>query len=338
VSIYPTATEDLQLAQIEQLRRRFPTTAVGWSGHEDPDDVLPMQLAVAFGARMFERHVGIPFEGSPLNAYSMSPEQVDGWLTAYRRAVTACGERTRRPDPTEEELASLDGLQRGVYARNPIEAGAALARDDVYFAMPAVPGQLHSGEWSAAVTTRVALEPDAPALVGHLDRPSDAGPQAIYTAIHTVKAMLNEAKIVLPTDFTLEISHHYGMERFEEFGTVIFDCINREYCKKLLVQLPGQKNPLHYHRRKEETFQVLSGVLELEIDGRRRTMHPGETLLVQPGVWHAFWTWDGAIFEEISTTHYNDDSFYADKDINRMERSERKTVVDHWGRHQIRPL
>ena len=56
--------------------------------------------------------------------------------------------------------------------------------------------------------------------------------------------------------------------------------------------------------------------------------------LIQPGVWHSFWTFTGCIFEEISTTHYNDDSFYADKSINELDRSQRKTVLDNWGRFQ----
>jgi N-acetylneuraminate synthase len=76
-------------------------------------------------------------------------------------------------------------------------------------------------------------------------------------------------------------------------------------------------------------------VLEVAIEGRRRTLQPGDTLLVQQGVWHEFWTDTGVIFEEISTTHYDDDSFYEDKAINRVERSRRKTTVNHWGRYQI---
>jgi len=122
-------------------------------------------------------------------------------------------------------------------------------------------------------------------------------------------------------------------------GAVIIECINREYCKKLVVQLPHQQHPSHYHARKEETFQVLYGVLFSKIDGHVREMHPGDTVLVQPGVWHSFWTEDtGVIFEEVSTTHYNDDSFYEDKQINKLERSERKTVVDNWGRFQLADL
>ena len=77
-------------------------------------------------------------------------------------------------------------------------------------------------------------------------------------------------------------------------------------------------------------------MLYSKIDGHVRELFPGDTVLVQPGVWHSFWTEDtGVIFEEVSTTHYNDDSFYEDKQINKLERSERKTVVDNWGRFQL---
>ena len=81
--------------------------------------------------------------------------------------------------------------------------------------------------------------------------------QIIKSAVHEVKAMLNEARIHLSTDFKVEYSHHYGVENFRKTGAVIIECINREYCKKLLVQLPVQEHPSHYHARKEETFQVL---------------------------------------------------------------------------------
>jgi len=36
------------------------------------------------------------------------------------------------------------------------------------------------------------------------------------------------------------------------------------------------------------------------------------------------------IFEEISTTHYNDDSFYEDPSIASKTREERKTIVENW--------
>ena len=52
-------------------------------------------------------------------------------------------------------------------------------------------------------------------------------------------------------------------------------------------------------------------------------------------MWHGFWTDQGCVFEEISTKHYNDDSFYKDKKINLMKREDRKTIVNHWGRYEL---
>jgi N-acetylneuraminate synthase len=147
--------------------------------------------------------------------------------------------------------------------------------------------------------------------------------------------MSKAAQIDLSPELETASAHHYGIRNFREFGAVIINCINRQYCKKLIVQLPGQHHPSHFHKRKEETFQVLSGELFVDLDGHKHHLYPGDTLLVQPGVWHEFWTETGVIFEEVSTTHYNDDSFYKDKQINRMERHQGKTVVDNWGRFQL---
>ena len=36
-------------------------------------------------------------------------------------------------------------------------------------------------------------------------------------------------------------------------------------------------------------------------------------------------------FEEVSTTHFNEDSVYRDNSIQMLPRNERKTLVDHWG-------
>ena len=78
---------------------------------------------------------------------------------------------------------------------------------------------------------------------------------------------------------------------------------------------------------KEETFQLLYGDLEVEVEGHKNILRPGDTLLVKPGQWHKFATLDGAIFEEVSTTHRNDDSFYEDPTIKEMKQEDRKTCL-----------
>jgi N-acetylneuraminate synthase len=152
----------------------------------------------------------------------------------------------------------------------------------------------------------------------------------VYQIMLQVRGMLNKAGIHINEDSSIEISHHYGLRRFREFGAVIITCINRDYAKKLVIQLARQKHPYHFHKQKEETFQLLAGDLEIVKDGNKFAMQPGDTLLVEPNQWHKFHTLEGCIFEEVSTTHFNNDSFYEDPAIARMNRDQRKTKVDNW--------
>lgn len=334
VSIYPTPPGSINLNMIEIMRRRYPNVTIGWSTHEDPNDTAPVHMAVAKGARMFERHVGLETDEIKLNGYSSTPEQLDRWMGAYRHAQEICGSEIERVVEAVES-DSLVLLARGIFAKKPIKNGTVLKRDQVYFAMPQAEGSLASGEWRDGIVATADIKADAPVLESHVETPPDPDYAVLKSALHDIKALLNQASVVLNSEFNVEFSHHYGIRNFREFGAVIIDCINRDYCKKIIVLVPGQRHPAHYHKRKEETFQVLSGQLHVNVDGHVRTLEPGETILVQPGVWHSFWSDEGCVFEEISTTHYNDDSYYADKKINRMERSTRKTKVDHWGRFEM---
>ncbi len=336
VSVYPTPDPLLHLNQIQMLRQRYPHVPIGWSTHENPEDTVPVQIAVALGASLFERHIGLETDSITLNAYSSTPQHIDSWLEAYSRATILCGSMTR-PPTSDAEQASLDGLRRGVFARRPIKKGRELTRDLVYFAMPYADGQMESGAWKEGYTAIQDMAPDEPVLQNAVDCQVNQGLATLKQAIHEVKALLNEAHIQLGSEFKVEYSHHYGLENFRQTGAVLIECINREYCKKLVIQLKGQRHPSHYHARKEETFQILHGILHVNIDGFPRILHPGETILILPGVWHSFWTDAGVVFEEVSTTHYHNDSFYADKRINKLQRSDRKTMVDHWGRFQIVP-
>jgi sialic acid synthase SpsE/quercetin dioxygenase-like cupin family protein len=333
VSIYPIPADKFNLSEIDVLRHRYPNKVIGWSTHENPDDTVPVQMAVAKGAEMFERHVGVNTKDIKLNAYSSTPKQAERWISAYKQAVELCGSTERQVSSVEQE--SLDSLRRGVYARKLIKKGHVILREQVYFAMPYLEGQLDSGNWKTGIVAQADVKKDSAVLLGQVRIPNDSGYQVIKEAVHDVKALLNEACIALNTEFEVEYSHHHGISRFREYGAVIINCINREYCKKIIVQLPGQKHPQHFHKLKEETFQVLHGDLTVSVDGRIRSLVAGEILLVMPGVWHSFQTVGGCVFEEVSTTHFNNDSVYKDAKINKLQRHERKTIVDHWGRFQL---
>ena len=148
--------------------------------------------------------------------------------------------------------------------------------------------------------------------------------------------MLIESKVHLPHMLQFELSHHYGIDRFNEWGATIINCINREYCKKLIIMLPQQRHPAHYHKTKEETFQIIAGELLLDLGQGEKVYCPGDIVVVERGVKHSFRSEKGAMFEEISTTHHVDDSFYDDKEI--TENKNRKTEMTFWTDWLYKPL
>jgi mannose-6-phosphate isomerase-like protein (cupin superfamily) len=49
---------------------------------------------------------------------------------------------------------------------------------------------------------------------------------------------------------------------------------------------PGRATERHHHRASEEIYVVLEGRAELEVDGERREVGPGDAALIPPGAWH----------------------------------------------------
>jgi N-acetylneuraminate synthase len=328
ISIYPTPDDKLQLNQIGAFVNRYRGIPVGWSTHENQDNFDAIQIAYARGARLFERHVGLNTDKYKLNAYSSTPAQVATWLGAHAEARKMLGAGERLPVSLDEQH-SLRELKRGVYVNRHVAKGEPLSRDKVFFAMPVQDGQLLSGQWRAEMLADRDYDRNV-AVSEELATAETSDEQIVYQIMLQVRGMLNKANVRINEDASIEISHHYGLRRFREYGAIIITCINRTYAKKLVVQLPRQKHPYHHHQRKEETFQLLDGDLEIVRDGERFSMEPGDAFLIEPNRWHKFHTLDGAIVEEVSTTHYNNDSFYEDPLIARMPREQRKTQVDGW--------
>jgi N-acetylneuraminate synthase len=256
VAIYPTTALDLQMNQIDLLKNRYPFLPIGFSTHEAPDNLHAVIIAVAKGAMLLERHVGIETDTIKLNAYSSTPQQIEKWIEKAMEAKVACG-AVERLLPKDEEKKSLISLMRGVYAKRDITAKEEIRKEDVYFAMPLLEGQLSSGQFYDGIISNKAY-PANSALDSGLVDTKDIKRQ-VYSVIHQIKGMLYNARIAIGKEFRVELSHHYGIDQFEKVGAVIIDCVNREYCKKLVIQIPNQTHPTHYHEKKEETFQVLWG-------------------------------------------------------------------------------
>jgi mannose-6-phosphate isomerase-like protein (cupin superfamily) len=48
----------------------------------------------------------------------------------------------------------------------------------------------------------------------------------------------------------------------------------------------GGSTRRHYHARTEEIYVLLEGSGEMEVEGARRRVAPGDAILIPPGAWH----------------------------------------------------
>ena len=254
----------------------------------------------------------------------MNPEQTETWVITALDTKKMLGGPEKRI--LQDETDSLRSLMRGTFARVPIKAGEAVSREKVFFAMPCEPDCTTSSEYQETmVASRNYAAGEA------LQERRGYNPILhMRSIVHDAKGLLREAKIAVGPNYSVELSHHKGIDEFRRIGAVIVNIINREYCKKLIILLPGQTHPSHCHGRKEETFQILHGEMDLELEGRHSTLQPGDMQLVERGRWHSFSTTTGCVFEEISTTHIIGDSRYADESINKLDPAQRKTVLESW--------
>jgi sialic acid synthase SpsE len=177
VSVYPSEDRELELNQIDFLRVRYPGHVIGFSTHEYHDWSSSMFVVYAKGARAFERHVDISTEGAAVSPYSSLPEQIDTWFKAFHKAKEMCGAPgSSKRIPPQKEIAYLDALVRGVYAKQDLPEGHALSDDDVYLAIPLQKGQISCRELMRGEVLLRPIQQDEPILIDAIDSPYAAIP------------------------------------------------------------------------------------------------------------------------------------------------------------------
>lgn len=333
VSIYPTPNNELQLNTIKLFKSRYPHLTIGFSTHESPNNYDAIKFAYTLGARIFEKHVGYPTDTIKLNLYSSNPEQTEEWVKSYFTAKEICGSETFRK-PTNKEISDLKLLNRGVFVKRNIKKGEQFKFDDVYFAFPISENGIMTSEFVDYLVADKDYNVDDPITKNVLasNNICESDKRQLYHYIHKIKGFLRANKVSIGYDSYMEASHHFGISKFGETGCFIIECFNtKEYAKKIIVQLPGQINPSHYHKKKDETFYLLHGDLTININNKEeKHMVPGDFLRVPRYTIHDFTTTNGAIFEEISTSFVDNDSFYINKNIQKLDRNSRKTKLYNW--------
>ncbi len=173
VSLYPSEDNQLELNQIDLLRERYPKNVIGFSTHEYHDWTSSIMMAYAKGARVFERHIDIDYQGVPVSSYCSLPEQADQWFKAFKKAIEMCGRSSRkRRKISSVEAEYLTKLLRGAYAKRDLAAGYILTPEnmleDFHLAIPLQDGQLSCREVHKEYQTISAVKANEPIMVSQL--------------------------------------------------------------------------------------------------------------------------------------------------------------------------
>jgi N-acetylneuraminate synthase len=185
VSIYPSEDRELEMNQIDFLRARYPSHAIGFSTHESSDWSSSMLVAYAKGARTFERHIDVDADGVAVAPYCSLPAQIDVWFRAFHKAKEMCGAPgTQKRIPPLKEIQYLDSLVRGVYASHDLPEGHILQDEDVYLAIPLLRGQISCRELMRGEVILHPIRKDDPIMIDNIDSPYASIPslrQVIYS-------------------------------------------------------------------------------------------------------------------------------------------------------------
>lgn len=317
VGEYPTPLSRMHLNQIDFLQNRYSEIRFGFSTHENPDDNSLIQIALSKGAVSLEKHIGVPTSKWPLNSYSANPEQIDNWLSAGNKALITLGKSVKRYTPSSIEKNSLLSLQRGVFLKKKLTINSKIDLQDLKFAFPPEKNQLLASDLSKynSLILKKNKLPNQPLFKEDVKIVNLRNETLKYANL--IKKIIQKSGVSFPSNVTLELSHHYGLENFNKFGITMYTLINRNYCKKLIILIKGQIHPEQYHKKKEETFHVLFGKLFVKINGQQKLLRSGDIITIKPGDKHSFWCKEDSIFEEISSRHVSKDSFYVDPNISK---------------------
>jgi mannose-6-phosphate isomerase-like protein (cupin superfamily) len=135
-------------------------------------------------------------------------------------------------------------------------------------------------------------------------------------ALSACHAVLRGWGLTMPAVEPLALD--FGLGRFAEIGETEFWVANEAvagYCGKFLFVQDGQTCPTHKHKVKHETFFVLKGSVQMEIDGQVRTLAQGDCLVMPPGQLHRFTGIGPALLLECSMPSIPGDSYFTDPAI-----------------------
>jgi len=322
VGEYPTPINVSNLDRIKDMKREFPDIEIGFSTHESPLEKSMTPYAIAMGCTIIEKHIGVKTNDIALNDYSLTPDQMETVIKEVDQLFQASQGKSKN------EKKALVALKRGVYLRNDIYKGHTITDNDIYYAMPVQEGMLNASSYYDIIGSELTRDLKSNEGLKYSDIVDVKKQSIIHKIKSQVSDILHAANVTITEKDDVDISCHYGLDEFINIGAVIISKINRRYCKKIIVMLPGQSHPTHRHMIKEESFELLYGDCELVLNGRVIDLKLGAPKLINTKVDHSFSSKGGCVVEEVSTTHIPGDSIYQNPKINKLELDDRKIKID----------
>lgn len=107
------------------------------------------------------------------------------------------------------------------------------------------------------------------------------------------------------------------MERHPKgWGEELWIANSSLYCGKKFILKKEKRCSIHYHKLKDETFYVQSGLVQLDVyeegypgEPMRLTMKPGDSFHIAPLTPHQFCGIEDSEIFEFSTQHFEEDSY-----------------------------
>jgi len=122
-SEYPTLPTNVNLLKFITLAKNFPNIILGYSDHTQ--GVLASSLAIAFGAKVFEKHFTMDKNlPGPDQWFSEDPTGLKKWINSIMTAYEMLGSNEIKPTKNEEEMKIL--------ARRSIVSLCDIEKDEIF--------------------------------------------------------------------------------------------------------------------------------------------------------------------------------------------------------------
>ena len=132
-SEYPTIPMNVNLLKLKTLAKSFPKIPLGYSDHTQ--GILASSLAVAFGAKVFEKHFTIDKNlPGPDHWFSEDPEGLKNWVDSIRTAATMLGSEEVKATEKEEKTKIL--ARRSIVALSDIKRSESFNQNNIGLRRP----------------------------------------------------------------------------------------------------------------------------------------------------------------------------------------------------------